>query len=81
MTGWANGKQVRAGKFDRCVWISPDADRSKRLKSIVLGIDQFSREFAGRKQTIIIDPNKHHPKLVFVSFDDWPCLSIGRIDG
>lgn len=68
-------RDIKAGKFDRCVWISPDADRCKRLRSIILGIDQFSREFAGRKQTIIIDPSTHHPKLAFVSFDDWPLLA------
>lgn len=68
-------RQIRAGNFDRVVWISPDADRSRRLESIIKSIREFTREVSGTKQHIRIDPETHHPKLVFVSLDEWPHIS------
>lgn len=65
-------RQVRAGSFDRIVWISPDAGQSDRLKAIIHGIREFTREVHGTKQLVQISPELHHPKLAFVSLDQWP---------
>lgn len=67
-------RQIRAGTFDRVVWISPDADRSRRLESIIKNIREFAREMSGTKQLVRIDPETHHPKLAFVTLDEWPSI-------
>lgn len=65
-------RQIKGGKFDRVVWISPDQEASRRLSVIIKNIREFTREFAGTKQQITINPDLHHPRLAFVSLDTWP---------
>lgn len=65
-------RQIKAGNFAKVVWLSPDEHASKRLESIVKGIEEFTREHAGVKQTIRIEPDRHHPCLKFISLDNWP---------
>ena len=68
-------RQIKAGNFQKVVWLSPDQDRSKRLETIIKGIDKFTREVNGKKQEIHIDPETHHSKLGFVELDQWPKIS------
>lgn len=65
-------RQIRAGMYARVVWLSPTQAQSDRLGSIIKGIREFTREVNGSKQHVLIDPETHHPKLAFVSLDQWP---------
>lgn len=67
-------RQIRAGTYQRVVWISPDQAQSDRLESIVKSIREFTREVNGTKQQVLIEPETHHPKLAFVSLDQWPTI-------
>jgi len=65
-------RQIRAGSYTRVVWISPDQAQSDRLENIIKNIRVFTREVNCIKQQVVIEPETHHPKLAFVSLDQWP---------
>ena len=67
-------RQIKTGAYQRCVWLAQDADRARRLELIVKGIQQFTREHAGQRQLINIDPDVHHPRLTFCAIDQFPSL-------
>lgn len=69
---WDRLRQIKAGNFDRVVWLTDNDDRAQRLAAIVRGIDEFTREVAGKKQTVRIDPALHHPRLFFTSINKFP---------
>jgi DNA-binding Lrp family transcriptional regulator len=69
---WDRLRQIKAGNFEKVCWLTDDLDRARRLESIVKSISEFTREHAGKKQQIRIDPATHHPRLMFKSLGDWP---------
>jgi len=69
---WDRLRQIKAGNFDRVCWLTDDEDRALRLEAIIKSIDEFTREHAGVKQKIRIDPEIHHSRLLFKSLTDWP---------
>lgn len=66
---WDRLRQIKAGNFDRVLWILDDDDRAERLEVIIKSINEFTREHAGQRQTVRIDPATHHPKFVFTTLD------------
>ena len=65
-------RQIRAKNFARVVWVAADADRQKRLETILKSISEFTREHAGKKQVVRIDQATHHPLLSFTNVASWP---------
>lgn len=59
---------IKTGEIKKVVWVSPNADISARLKSIIMGIKSVSVN----GQKVAIDPAKHHIHLHFCSYEDWP---------
>jgi hypothetical protein len=69
---WDRLRQIKVGNFERVCWLTDDEVRALRLETIVKSIDDFTREHAGQKQQIRIDPAIHHPRLLFKSLAQWP---------
>lgn len=69
---WDRLRQVKAGNFERICWLTDDADRAQRLEAIIKNITEFTREHAGQKHHVRIDPAVHHPRLIFKPLADWP---------
>lgn len=61
-------QEIKSGRIDRVVWVSPSSDISARLKSIILRIK--SVVVAGQK--VDIDPSRHHNNLFFLDYHGWP---------
>ncbi len=64
-------RQIKCGHFEQVIWIAEYDDRAARLAAIVKGISQFTREHAGQRQLVRIDPTIHHPRLAFTSLTAW----------
>jgi hypothetical protein len=58
---------IRRGEFAAVVWVCPTPDLARRLSAIVLGIQAVP--IGG--QRVPVDPERHHPRLVFASAKDW----------
>lgn len=69
---WDRLRQIRGGNFDSVCWLTDDEDRALRLEAIIKSIDVFTREHGGQLQQIRIDPEIHHPRLLFRSLTHWP---------
>ena len=59
---------LKQGDVDGVVWICPDLKFKKRLEKIMLGIKKVNV----RGQSVLIEPSRHHCKLVFVTINEWP---------
>lgn len=70
-------RSIKEGRYARVVWICKDADTAKRLRAIIFSICEFTREHAGQKQKVVIDPARHHPLLHFTSITEFPTTPKG----
>lgn len=61
-------QEIKSGRINRVIWVSPSPDISARLKSIILRI----KSVVVASQHIIIDPNRHHSNLYFCDYSQWP---------
>jgi hypothetical protein len=59
---------IKQGDIDAVIWICPDEKVLKRLKRILLGIKKVNV----KGQSVLIDPDRHHPKLHFTTIAEWP---------
>lgn len=59
---------LKAEQVHQVVWLSPTDDLALRLRAIVLGI----RSVTIQKQRFAVDPQKHHGRLYFVGYRQWP---------
>lgn len=61
-------RSIKSGKVDLVILVCPSKLISERLRIILTGIKTV--KIAGQK--IAIDPIKHHVKLKFISYEEWP---------
>jgi hypothetical protein len=59
---------LKAEQVHQVVWLSPTDDLALRLRAIVLGI----RSVTIQKQRFAVDPQKHHGRLSFLGYRQWP---------
>lgn len=59
---------LKQGEVDFVIWICPDLKSQKRLEKIILGIKKVNV----RGQSVLIDPERHHMRLRFISIEQWP---------
>ncbi|SCC95255.1 putative mobC protein [Thiomonas sp. X19] len=65
-------RDIKAGKYQRAIWVTETPHEAARLRGLVLSIREFSRTHAGVKQTVRIIPEQHHPLLAFTHIDAFP---------
>lgn len=59
---------LKSEQVHQVVWLSPTDDLALRLRAIVLGI----RSVTIQKQRFAVDPQKHHGRLSFLGYRQWP---------
>jgi len=59
---------LKSEQVHQVVWLSPTEDLAMRLRAVVLGI----RSVTIQKQRFAVDPQKHHGRLYFVGYRQWP---------
>ena len=59
---------LKSEQVHQVVWLSPTEDLALRLRAIVLGI----RSVTIQKQRFAVDPQKHHGRLSFLGYRQWP---------
>jgi hypothetical protein len=59
---------LKSEQIHQVVWLLPTEDLALRLRAIVLGI----RSVTIQKQRFAVDPQKHHRRLTFISYRQWP---------
>lgn len=59
---------LKAEQVHQVVWLLPTDDLALRLRAIVLGI----RSVTVQKQRFAVDPQKHHGRLAFLGYRQWP---------
>ena len=59
---------LKSEQVHQVVWLSPTDDLALRLRAIVLGI----RSVTIQKQRFAVDPQKHHGRLSFHGYRQWP---------
>ena len=69
---WDRLRQLKSGNFERICWVTDGVDRARRLESIIKNITGFTREHAGQRHHVMIDPAVHHPRMIFISLAEWP---------
>ena len=62
---------LKSEQIHQVVWLSPTEDLALRLRAIVLGI----RSVTIQKQRFAVDPQKHHGRLFFLGYRQWPTPS------
>lgn len=65
-------RAIKEGRYARVVWVCKDAGTAARLRAIIFAIREFTREHAGQKQRVTIDPGRHHALLHFTNIDQFP---------
>lgn len=63
---------LKGQKIHAVVWVSPTDEMALRLQKIITSIRTLT--YAGQKLTI--DPNKHHTRLFFCSYAQWPLYEV-----
>lgn len=58
---------IKRGDFERCLWLCPTRDQSRRLQAIFRNIKEVS--VAGTRVKL---QDRHHASLMFTSFEDFP---------
>lgn len=59
---------LKSEQVHQVIWLSPTDDLALRLRAIVLGI----RSVTIQKQRFAVDPQKHHQRLMFMGYGQWP---------
>uniref|UniRef100_E6PPW7 Uncharacterized protein n=1 Tax=mine drainage metagenome TaxID=410659 RepID=E6PPW7_9ZZZZ len=65
-------RDVKAGKYQRAVWVTETRHEAARLRGLVLNIREFTRTHAGVKQQVRVVPETHHPLLAFTDISSFP---------
>jgi hypothetical protein len=61
---------LKSEQVHQVVWLSPTEDLALRLRAIVLGI----RSVTIQRQRFSVDPQKHHDRLSFLGYRQWPMV-------
>jgi len=62
---------LKSEQVHQVIWLSPTEALALRLRAIVLGI----RSVTIQKQRFAVDPQKHHGRLSFLGYRQWPMPS------
>ncbi|OZB65572.1 MAG: hypothetical protein B7X31_01895 [Thiomonas sp. 13-66-29] len=69
---FARLRSIKAGKYQRVVWVSDTPQQVRLVRQALLGLREFDIKQAGVKQRVSIDPSKHHPLLAFCDLSSFP---------
>ncbi|MDE2129522.1 MAG: hypothetical protein KGJ74_07635, partial [Betaproteobacteria bacterium] len=65
-------RDVKAGKYQRAMWVCETPHEAARLRGLVMNIREFTRTHAGVKQQVRVSPETHHPLLAFTDISSFP---------